>query len=120
MSAYFVIPDSFTADGDKSISLDNNFNITRQKTERINEFGDNYFSSVPLGPSIRTMQCSLSNRPTTEINLVESYFNSLAGGLVNNLTVDNTSIDAVVEKFNKNYLNGEVHTLSFSLREVKR
>lgn len=120
MSAYFVIPNSFTADGDKTIPLDNNFNITRQKTERISEFGDNYFSSVPLGPGIRTMQCSLSNRPTTEINLVESYFNSIAGGLVNGLKIDNVSINAVVEKFNKNYLNGEVYTLGFTLREVKR
>jgi hypothetical protein len=120
MSAYFVIPNSFTADGDKSISLDNNFTITRQKKERIAEFGDNYFSSVPLGPGIRTLQCSLSNRPTSEIDLVESYFNNLAGGLVNGLVVDDVSINAVVEKFNKNYLNGEVYSLSFSLREVKR
>jgi hypothetical protein len=120
MSVYFVIPNSFTGTGDQEISLDNNFNITRQKKERINEFGDNYFSSIPLGPGIRIMQGSLSNRPTTEIDLVESYFNSLAGELVNGLVVDDVSIDAVVERFNKNYLNGEVYSLGFTLREVKR
>jgi hypothetical protein len=120
MAAYFVIPNSFTGTGDVSVSLDNNFTITRQKKERISEFGDNYFSSVPLGPGIRILQCSLSNRPTSEVDLVESYFNSLAGGLVNGLLIDGTSINAVVEKFNKNYLNGEVYSLGFSLREVKR
>jgi hypothetical protein len=119
MAAYFVIPNSFTGTGDQTVKLDNNVQIKRDKSERINQFGDNYFKSQPLGPSIRTYTVTLSNRPTTEIDLVESYIDNLAGDTINGLYIEE-AVNGVVEKYSKDYFNGEVYSLNMSIREVYR
>jgi hypothetical protein len=119
MSAYFIIPNSFTGTGDKTVYFDKGVNIQVKRSERTSNFGDNYFSTIQLGPVIKTYSTSLSNRPVEDIDLVESYFNFLEGALINGLHID-TSINGVVEQFNKNYANGELYSISFQIRQVFR
>jgi phage-related protein len=119
MAAYFTIPSSFTLAQDETIPLDRNVSISVKRSERVTDFGDGYFSTVPLGPAVKTYQASFSNRPTAEIDLIESYFDSLQGGVINGLYIDE-NVNGCVLEYSKNYRNGEVYSLTATIKEVFR
>lgn len=121
---YFIIPQDAVAPGAPAtattVYVDNGASISSTPSRRQMKAGNGYKFIRSIGPRVRKFSISFSNRETTEINLVEKYFDKLAGGLIDDLTVLGDPVSAKVLKYDKNYMNGELYSISASLEESLR
>ena len=117
MSASLTIDGSvYPAQSGTLIRFDRGITIQNVPAKRVAKFGDGYAMHVPLGPTVRTYGVAFNNRPTTEIDIIETYFTLLKGESFN-IVIRGETIPVVVLSFNKNYQNGEVYGLTASLKE---
>jgi hypothetical protein len=117
MSASFTIDGTvYPAQSGTVIYFDKGLTVQNAPAKRVTKFGDGYAMHMPIGPSVRNYSINFNNRPTSEIEIIEEYFTLLKGEGFD-ISVRGESIHVVVLGFNKNYLNGELYSLSASLKE---
>ena len=118
MSAYFSIDGTvYPAQSDTIVNFDKGLSIQNAPAKRVTKFGDGYGMHMPIGPTVRNLSASFSNRTRDEIDIIETYFTLLKGEPFY-IYVRGESIRVVVLGFNKNYQNGEIYSLTANLKEV--
>ena len=117
MSASFTIDGTvYPAQSGTVVLFDKGLSVQNAPAKRVTKFGDGYSMHLPIGPSVRSYSVSFSNRPTSEIEIIETYFTLLTGEGFD-ISVRGETIHVVVLGFNKNYQNGQVYGLTANLRE---
>tara|TARA_R110000772_G_scaffold66361_1_gene147851 strand:+ start:45276 stop:45641 length:366 start_codon:yes stop_codon:yes gene_type:complete len=121
MSVYFTISGAYyPAEADTVVYLDNGITVKVAPQVRSIQYGDGYSLDISLAPPLRSLGGSFSNRTPAEINIIETYFIALGGDTIPNFVIDDETVSVSVIKFNKDYINGEVFSLSAEFKEEHR
>lgn len=121
MSIYFTISAAYYfAEGGTIIHVDNGATLQSAPQVRSIEYGDGYKLDIPLAPPLRVLGAQFSNRDPAEINVIETYLINLGGDIIPDFIIGSETIPFSTIKFNKNYLNGQVFSLSAEFKEEYR
>jgi phage-related protein len=117
MSASFTIDGAvYPAQSGTVVYFDKGLSVQNAPAKRVTKFGDGYAMHMPIGSSVRSYSASFSNRPTSEIEIIETYFTLLKGEGFD-ISVRGETIHVIALGFNKSYQNGQLYSLSANLRE---
>jgi uncharacterized protein (DUF111 family) len=121
MSVYFTISGAYLpAEAGTVILVDNGATIKSTPQVRRVAYGDGYGLDIPVAAPLRTLSAQFSNRDPAEINVIETYLINLGGDIIPDFYLGSEVVPFSTVKFNKNYLNGELFSLSAEFNEEYR
>lgn len=117
MSAGFTIDGTvYPAESGTEFSFDRNLSVEAKPAKRVLTFGDGYSSHQPIGPTVRQFSVSFTNRPTTDIDKIVTYFELLGGS---SFAIDyfGESIKVLALSWNRTWVQEDINSLSVTLKE---
>jgi len=121
---YFTIPMNVLGTGnpvaDTDVYVDDGVQLSSSPPVRSVKFGEDYSLEIPLGSRRRNFSATMSNRSQATADLIDAYFDYLAGEPVNNFHVLNDTVTVVVLQWSKVFRASDTYTISASFKEVKR
>ena len=117
---YFIIPTYVGGPPtSQTIYVDNGVSISYDTPRRVNKFGDGYSLAIPIGPIKRSFQATFSNRPVTEINYIDNYFEYKSGEIIV-VNIFGTNGNFEVIDWSKSYINQELSSIQATFTETFR
>jgi phage-related protein len=121
---YFTIPQDVLGVGnpvaDTDVYVDDGVQISSAPPTRSVKFGDDYALDIPLGSRKRNFSATMSNKPQTTADLIDSYFEFLAGEPINNFHILGVTATVVALQWSKSFRASDTYTVRASFKEVKR
>jgi phage-related protein len=105
---------------DTDVYVDDGVQLSSSPPVRSVKFGEDYSLEIPLGSRRRNFSATMSNRSQATADLIDAYFDYLAGEPVNNFHVLNDTVTVVVLQWSKVFRASDTYTISASFKEVKR
>lgn len=117
MIAGFTIDGSvYAGESGTEVNFDRGVTIQSAPAKRVSKFGDGYKQHLPIGPTVKNISASFSNRAVSEIDIIETYFTLLDGDSFDVL-IHGETITVVCLGWNRTYPQESVQTLTAQLRE---
>ena len=116
VSGFTIDGTVYPAQSGTTVNFDRGVAIENSLPKRVNRFGDGYSLHIPIGPVVRKFNVAFLNRASTEITIIETYFELLEAGAFD-ITMRGETITVICKGWGVSYQQEDIWSLNAVFEE---